>query len=189
MNYKDYHQYCERVLAASAPVAPYTDPMYLKYAKLNVSRMNRWSKELVLNEELVNIVRAISFPQSWIMIAEPWCGDAAPAIPFIVQLAELNPLIQYEIHLRDQEPFLINQYLTNGAKSIPKFIVRDHSGNDVFVWGPRPVLAQDLVQTLKAENADMEKIATQLQHWYNTDKGAAMQHEFIHHFKSYSFDT
>ena len=183
MNYQQYQLLCEEIVASTDPQPPYNNPVYLHYAKLNVSRMNRWWKQLVLNETLVTTLKRFTSPQHWIMIAETWCGDAAPAIPFLVKLSEINPLFTYDIHLRDQEPFLINTYLTNGSKSIPKLIVRDHAGNDLFTWGPRPAKAQVLVDELAKVNADLDTKATQLQNWYNQDMGQSMQAELLSLFE------
>lgn len=183
MNYVAYQQLCEAIVSAQNPQPPYTNPVYMHYAKLNVSRMNRWWRDLELSETLSNYLKDLSSAQTWIIIAEPWCGDAAPAIPFLVKLAELNPLIQYDIQLRDSAPFLIEQYLTNGSKSIPKFIVRDTDGKDLFTWGPRPSSAQALVDELVRNKVDMEVKAVQLQNWYNKDKGEEMQRELMELFK------
>lgn len=182
MQYQEYQHLCEEIVASIDPQPPYNNPVYLHYAKLNVSRMKRWWKQLVLNETLVETLKRFSSAQHWIIIAEPWCGDAAPAIPFLIKLCEINPLFTYDIQLRDQEPFLINQYLTNGSKSIPKLIVRDNAGNDLFTWGPRPAAAQILVDELAKANADLDTKATQLQNWYNQDKGQSMQEELINFF-------
>lgn len=132
MDYQHYIQLFEEVINSETPEQPYTDPKYLTYAKLNYSRMNRWQKTLQLNVDLVTELKKINEFQKWIILMEPWCGDAAPILPFLVRLTAQNPLIQYDLQLRDSEPFLINSYLTNGAKSIPKLIVRDETGNDVF---------------------------------------------------------
>src|SRR5689334_4778445 len=119
MNYNTYLQLFREILNSKMPEPPYTDLKYLHHAKLNYSRMNRWQKTLQLNEDLIIELKKINKPQQWIIIVEPWCGDAAPILPFLVRLAEQNPLIQYDLQLRDQAPFLINSYLNNGAKNIP----------------------------------------------------------------------
>lgn len=179
MNYKAYQLYCEDVLDNKDSKPPYNNPMYLHYAKLNVARMKRWWNNLKLSADLTEQIKRISSPQKWIIIVEPWCGDAAPAVPIISRLAEINSLVTYEIQLRDQEPFLINHYLTNGAKSIPKLIVKDVIGNDLFTWGPRPFSAQVLVDELKGIDADHETTAIALQNWYNGNKGFQMQQELL----------
>lgn len=86
-------------------------------------------------------------------------------------------MITYDLQLRDSEPFLIEDYLTNGGKAIPKLISRDENGNDLFVWGPRPAGAQELMNRLKEENAEFETIKIELQNWYNHDKGKQIQSE------------
>ncbi len=183
MDYQTYLKTFEQIISSETHEPPYTDAQYLKYAKLNFSRMNRWQKTLQLNEDLVAEVKKIDSPQNWIIITEPWCGDGAPIVPFLVRLAEQNPLIQYNLQLRDQEPFLINAYPTNGTKSIPKLIVRDEAGNDLFTYGPRPEAAQQLVNSLKAANVDYDTLNTEVQNWYNKDKGAELQKELLQRFK------
>ncbi len=177
MNFTDYSQLFRTILTAEKPEAPYDDEHYINYVKLNESRQNRWLKKGVLSPELVETVKSISTPQSWIIITEPWCGDASHNVPFLVLMAELNPLITLDIQLRDSEPFLIEHYLTNGGKSIPKLVIRDEQGDDLFVWGPRPEEAQALFLKLKEENADFEQQKIALQEWYNENKGVALQNE------------
>lgn len=120
--------------------------------------------------------------QHWIIIKEAWCGDAAHSLPFLIRLTEVNPLITYELQLRDTAPFLINSYLTKGTKSIPKLIVRDEQGADLFTWGARPRGAQQLMENLKSSNTDAATTKLQLQNWYNQDKGASLQQELMEAF-------
>jgi hypothetical protein len=187
MNYTEYLHFTEQVLSGPEYPAPYNNPAYLEYGRLGLSRMNRWNKVLTLNDDLIQLIRKIDRPQTWIVITEPWCGDAAPMLPFIARLAELNPLIRLDIQLRDQPPFLIEQYLTNGGKSIPKLVVRDVDGQDLFTWGPRPVPARQLVERLNAEGADKSTVIVELQNWYNADRGGAMQEEWMALFSGLSF--
>ena len=172
MNYLAYKTLFEEILSAEIPAAPYDKPDYLNYTKLNQSRMKRWDKHLVLSDAILSKLQEITSPQHWIIITEPWCGDAAHIVPFLIKITEQNPLLSYEIQLRDSEPFLIEQYLTNGkSKSIPKLVSRDEDGKDLFVWGPRPEGAQQLMEELHEAKADFETIKIKLQNWYNDDKG------------------
>src|SRR5579875_3819162 len=113
MEYKEYVQLFEDIIRNKYVQPPYDNPKYLNYAQLNFSRMSRWQKTLQLDKALVNELGKISTRQQWIIIVEPWCGDAAPTLPFLIRLAAQNPLIAYDLQLRDQAPFLINAYLTN----------------------------------------------------------------------------
>lgn len=182
MNYISYKELFDEILNNPNPAAPYKDAMYLDYTKLNRSRMKRWDKQLSLDEDLVSHLKKIKSPQYWIIISEPWCGDAAHIVPFLIRMTEQNEYLTYDIQLRDTEPFLIESYLTNNAKSIPKLIVRDEKGNDLFVWGPRPMQAQELMDNMKAVNADFETSKIALQNWYNEDKGISLNSELIQFF-------
>ncbi len=171
MNFQSYLQYFESILDNPNPSAPYDNPDYFNYTKLNWSRMSRWLKHGVLSPEIKKVISDIQAPQEWIIITEPWCGDAAHIVPFLHMITQLNPLIKVDYELRDSEPFRINTYLTNGGKSIPKLIVRDETGKDLATWGPRPAACQAVYDKLKEEKADFETLKIELQKWYNKDEG------------------
>ncbi len=181
MTFKEYQDYFETIINTpiSEQDAPYDNSDYMDYTKLNWSRMNRWLKTGKLIDEMKETVRGIKRPQNWIIITEPWCGDAAHSVPFIEMIARENPLISTSYSLRDSSPFLIEGYLTNGSKSIPKLLIRDESGQDIAIWGPRPEDCQTFYQRLLDEKADLEKIKTELQIWYNANKGQAVQQELL----------
>ncbi len=177
MNFESYLSYFDTIIKNPSPAAPYDNPDYFNYAKLNWVRMNRWLKTGILSEEMVKIVAAISTPQKWTIITEPWCGDASHVVPFLYKIANLNPLITVNYELRDSEPFRINNYLTNGGKSIPKLIIQNNADEDLTTWGPRPADCQILYDKLKAENVDFETMKIELQKWYNHNEGKAIQEE------------
>lgn len=179
MNYEKYLSIFDEVLSGQLTTAPYDDPYFIEYTRLNHARVHRWEKTLKLLPELVELIRKIQEPQQWIIISEPWCGDAAPALPFLIRLAGINALINYDIQLRDAEPYLIESYLTNGSKSIPKLIVRDQNGKDLFTWGPRPKAAQDFLDELKHIALSKDEIKAELQNWYNKNKGEELQKELL----------
>jgi hypothetical protein len=77
---------------------------------------------------------------------------------------------------------LKTKYLTNGGKSIPKLVVRDVDGLDLFTWGPRPAPARQLVERLNDEGVDKSTVIVELQNWYNADKGGEMQEEWMRLF-------
>lgn len=177
MTFQQYLEYFEQILNSPKPEAPYDQEDYFNYTKLNWSRMNRWLKKGEILPEASAKIKAITVSQQWILITEPWCGDAAHVVPFIKMMSDLNPAIQLDIELRDSEPNRIESYLTNGGKSIPKLIIRDLSGNDLAVWGPRPVACQVLFDELKAKNTDFETLKIELQNWYNEHHGVEIQKE------------
>lgn len=175
MNFKEYLNYFEQIILNPEQYPIYQDENYYKYAKLNWSRTNRWLNKFEPSEETKKLISAIDKPQTWIIITEPWCGDAAHSVPQLVNIVENNPLITIDIQLRDEEPFLIDKYLTNGGKSIPKLIIRDANQQDIAVWGPRPEKLQELFVSLKEEGVEMNEIKEAIQKWYNEDKGIEIQ--------------
>lgn len=179
MTFQEYRAYFESIVAKdpSDQTAPYDQAEYIDYTKLNWSRMNRWLKTGLLSDELKETIGKVTQPQEWIVITEPWCGDAAHNVPFLELMAKENDLITISYVLRDTEPFLIDQYLTNGTKSIPKLIIRNTDRKDLATWGPRPEKCQEMYAQLLNENADFEKIKTKIQIWYNANKGKDIQKE------------
>lgn len=179
MNFEAYLQHFEDILRQKQEEAQglYAQDGFLEYTKLNWSRLNRWLKTGTLSPAFTEILDGVGETQQWIIITEPWCGDAAHIVPFIEMAARRNPLIHATYELRDSEPFRIEQYLSNGSKSIPKLIIRNAAGEDLAVWGPRPAACQDLYLKLKANNAPFDELKTAIQQWYNADKGSEIQRE------------
>lgn len=64
MNFQSYLTYFESILDNPTPPAPYDNPDYFNYVKLNWSRMNRWLKHGVLSEEINEVVSRINVSQS-----------------------------------------------------------------------------------------------------------------------------
>jgi hypothetical protein len=72
----------------------------------------------------------------------------------------------------------MDQYLTNGGRSIPKLICLDQQFQEVFIWGPRPQKIQQVVLETKAEGiTDHAVLIERIQNAYNQDKTASIQFE------------
>lgn len=179
MNEQQYLAYMNSIVSTplEAHEAPYNRADYMEYTKLNTSRQSRWLKTQELSEGLKSLLSSINSPQEWLVITEPWCGDAAHVNPFIMLAARENELINLRFELRDSAPFSIEKYLTNGSKSIPKLIIRNENGQDLATWGPRPEGCQTLYQELKDAKAPLDEVLTKVQNWYNADKGQQIQAE------------
>ena len=176
MNWQEYTNYFTEILESTEYKEPYNDD-FLNYTRLNQSRSNRWLKHGIISDALKNQIAKIQQKQTWILITEPWCGDASHCNPFIFKMSELNDLIELKIQLRDSDSEIDN-YLTNGGKSIPILIIRDELGNDLAVWGPRPKACQIVFDELKSREVDFITFKTELQNWYNKDQGHEIQQEF-----------
>ncbi len=151
---------------------------YQHYIPLNKSRFTRSLKQGVITQELTEVIRAINEKQDWVIITEPWCGDAAQIVPYLFKIAALNPHINVVVQLRDSHSE-IESYLSNGKMSIPKLIVRNKQGIDLFTWGPRPQKLETIYLELINKNENIDDIKTILQKWYNDDKGKKIQEEIM----------
>lgn len=146
---------------------------------LNAQRMKRIDKQCVLNPELVNVLKEINKPVTWLLITESWCGDGAQCIPVIAKMAEQNSNINLQLILRDENLTIMDKFLSNGARAVPKLIfIQDKLVKDV--WGARPKRIQDMVLEYKRinPNASHDEFVTTLHLWYAKDKTQSIQIEF-----------
>jgi len=145
----------------------------VNYTALNDRRMKRWDKTVKISEDAITAIENSKRKMTWLVLTESWCGDAAHIMPVINKVAELNENIDYKIVLRDENEALMNEFLTNGAKSIPKLIMIDDETNEVVnTFGSRPSVATQLVNDYKAEHGKLTpEFKEDLQRWYNKDKG------------------
>ena len=183
MNYNTYREEFE-FRAKGTPLRPIVRPEYENYTKLNFSRVNRWEKKGELSTETLEAIGNIDRDLDWILITEPWCGDAAHSVPFIQMMVAESDKINMEIYLRDEHPELMEKYHTNGSHSIPKLVVRDrNTKEDLFVWGPRPVELESIRLELKDE-MEYSELSKIIQKWYNDDKGSTVQKEILEGLKN-----
>lgn len=173
LSYVSYKKLVEDLLRQNESTVKVQDESLTEYSKLNQRRMKRWDKTLKISEEAEAKVKAYDEKLIWLVISEGWCGDAAHSLPVMNKLAELNPNIELKIVLRDENEELMNQFLTNGGKSIPKLIMYRPKAQKVFAeWGPRPTTATQMVEAYKTEHGKLDaEFKEQLQLWYNKDKG------------------
>jgi len=91
----------------------------------------------------------------------------------INKLAELNEGIDLRIVSRDNHPELMDNFLTNNGRSIPKLIAYDQKNGEVVdTWGPRPSEATQMVNDYKEKHGSLDpEFKENLQVWYNKNKG------------------
>lgn len=183
MNWAEYETKFEEVLDGTNRNDPYDQKVYQEYVKLNQSRISRWLKKDIMTAEMKDVVDSITSPQKWVLITEPWCGDAAHSTPAINMITELSDKVELEVQLRDVDSEIDN-YLTNGGKSIPMLIVRDENGKDLFTWGARPKACQDMVIEMKTMDLSLQDKNMRIQQWYNKDKGVTIQKELAELLKN-----
>jgi len=182
MTYADYRQMGIALHAEGRTTGPNQSADLVSYAKMNEQRMHRLDKTVTIVPELTAVLKAISSPQTWIVITEDWCGDAAQNVPALAKMAAINPLINLRLILRDENPQIMQHFLTNGGTSIPVFIVLNETNQLLAHWAPRPAPAQKmLIDWKKAPEPKMSfaDFATELHKWYAHDKTVTLQAEML----------
>ncbi|WP_299114660.1 thioredoxin family protein [uncultured Winogradskyella sp.] len=172
-SYQNYRDLVTKLVEENSTTGNEKTEALANYTMLNDRRMKRWDKTVKLSEEAKTKIQNFSNNITWLVITESWCGDAAHVMPVINKVAELNDNIDYKIVLRDDNDALMDQFLTNGGRAIPKLVMIDNNTNEVVnTFGPRPTVATAMVNTYKAEHGQLTpEFKEDLQRWYNKDKG------------------
>jgi hypothetical protein len=113
-----------------------------------------------------------------LVIAEDWCGDASSTIPIVARLAEQAPAFELRLIRRDEHPDVMDQYLTNGARSIPIVIALDEQFREIGHWGPRPALLQEWVMANRPTVPKAE-LYPRVRSWYARDRGETTLREVL----------
>ena len=181
ISYIKYRKMVSDLLAAGKVTGDKQTPELVHYSLLNETRMNRLDKKVIIPEENIQKLLNLKKEYTWIVIAEGWCGDVAQLLPILNKLAVITPHIELKIVFRDENPALMNLFLTNGTRSIPKLVILDRKTKDVLGhWGSRPAPATKLVKSYRDQYGKIDDtIKTELQLWYLHDKGLTTQEEVI----------
>lgn len=181
MTYVEYRNLVKDLAKNRATTGPEQLESLINYTELGDRRMNRWDKTIKISEDLEKEVSKLDRKLLFLVLTESWCGDAAPSLPVINKVAELSPKIEMRIVLRDENPKLMDEFLTNGTRSIPKLIVLDKESEEIIgEWGPRPSIATKMVRDFKEEHGHLTSDFKQdLQVWYNKDKGQNIQEDLL----------
>ncbi len=192
--YAEYRTMIDGLLEKNQTTGENHSEDMLGYTRLNVSRMKRLDKTTRLTEETLALLQQIDRPLIWLVITEGWCGDAAQIIPVFQKMVDQQPLIDLRLILRDENLELMDAFLTDGGRSIPKLICIDAESKEILGdWGPRPIEAQAQVMAVKAELAQIEdpearkkryqESQNELHLWYARDKTKSIQREFVAKFQ------
>jgi hypothetical protein len=113
-------------------------------------------------------------------IAEDWCGDASNLVPVFGRLARDSEWVDLRVVKRDENPDLMDMYLTNGSRSIPIVVIMDEDCLPVGRWGPRPVELQEFViREKRAGERSSPEIYRETRRWYARDRGRTTLREML----------
>ena len=180
LSYEGYRAFVSALLTNGKATGMEQSEALTNYSLLNNKRMKRLDKTIKLSEETLQEFQKISEPKTWLVLTEGWCGDAAQSLPVLNKIAKSTDKIDLKVILRDENLPLMDLFLTNGGRSIPKLIALDKDNNVIDSWGPRPTTASKMVADYKEKNSALDpQFKQDLQLWYNKDKGENVQADFV----------
>lgn len=180
-SYSEYRQFVSELISEGKSTGHNQTEDLLGYSKLNETRINRLEKTIKVPEEISVMLNKLDKEYIWLTITEGWCGDAAQIVPVLHKMEEASNKIDLRLVLRDDNDELMQLFLTNGSKSIPKVIILDKNTNDIVAtWGPRPEPARKLIADYKKQHGVVdEPVKIELQKWYLKDKGLTTMTELV----------
>ncbi len=180
-SYEEYRNLLSNLLKVGKTTGNDQSEAMIHYAELNEARLHRLDKTIQVTEEVKLKLEQLNKEYLWLVISEGWCGDAAQILPILNKMALVSDAVELRIILRDDNEEVMNMFLTNGTKSIPKLIIIDkETGEVVNDFGPRPEGAKQLILDYKAIHGVVDETAKiELQKWYLQDKGVSTQNEIM----------
>lgn len=180
LSYDEYREMIDELLEQDKTTGTNHSDEMVEYTRMNVHRMSRLDKQVELKDSLVDEIKQLDQEWVWLIITEAWCGDAAQNIPALVKMTNLNENINLKFILRDQHIDIMDEYLTNGGRSIPKLVcLNAETLEELGTWGPRPEVLQEKAMAWKEDpDTSMEEWAEKLHAWYAHNMTRRIQSEF-----------
>ena len=171
ISFEEYFKKTEEIVNKDKEKLTPAEKEMLEYYKLGVQRMSRMMKVYKPDEEQVKTLENKNFKGKILIISEGWCGDAGQTVPAVSLFFEGKNEVR--IVYRDENPDLIDQFLTNGTRSIPIVVILDENDGVIAHWGPRPAYGTELLKKYKAdpENYPKTQFYNDLQVYYAKNRG------------------
>lgn len=178
MPYEDYLEYMKSLIEKSPELKDRKAIERHRYLTNNYRISLKIEENYTVSDNLKKLIEAITEPQLWMVLTEPWCGDSAQCLPYIAKFARCTSYIDLRILLRDKNLDIMDQYLTEGKRGIPKLVAFDQEGNELFQWGPRPQGAANLFKKDRKAGLSKDAIMEKLHLWYAQFNSEVMEKEF-----------
>ncbi|APD05784.1 hypothetical protein UJ101_00232 [Flavobacteriaceae bacterium UJ101] len=179
LDFDTFIQLTNKLLEQNQTTNQLNDESLLDHTKLNITRINRLLKTISIPSEIIAKIEPYQNSYTFLVLTEGWCGDASQVLPVLRNLELASPFISLKIILRDENLELMDQFQTNGTRSIPKvIIIKDNQ--IIGDWGPRPKELMDLTATFKKDDQYTKtEFMKDVQKWFNKDKGETILKEII----------
>lgn len=182
ISFEEYLQLTKDILDGKIPRAGiYLNDNTFRYTRSNLERMLKVLDNILLNQKLYNLLSDLEERWLWLVISEPWCGDASWGTPALCMIGAASDKIDFRILLRDTHTEIMKNYQTEGSDSIPKLIcLRKKDLKELGTWGPRPKELQEIVTSYKQQkDFDYKESVRQLHAWFEADMTKSTQEEMI----------
>ena len=176
ISYEEYRDQVVQYAKNRTSSNPTPSVAHTQYTILNNSRMKRLDRTLKIEDQVINKLKTYSEKVTWLVLTESWCGDAAQVLPVINKLATTAENIDLRILYRDENTELMDHFLTNESRSIPKLIAFDTNKQEVLnEWGPYPQVLSEKIKNFKDIHGSLTpKFKEEIQIWYNKNKGKSI---------------
>ena len=113
-----------------------------------------------------------------LVLTEIKCPDSVTVLPVVQKWSESLDGIKMRILARDENLDIMDNYLTNGGRAIPKLIFLDETFNEIGHWGPRPVDIQAFYEKhreqIKAGEMDKTDVHKKMRQMYAKERGRSI---------------
>ena len=154
---------------------------YDKYIPINQRRIKRIRKTLAkasLRDEVNAALAGVVPGTKMLVLNEFWCGDGAQILPVHEAMeAASGGRLEVRVLMRDAHLDVMDLFLTNGGRAIPKTVLLNADLEVLGSWGPRPAEAMALVKRIKSDPAIAHTYSEEVHRWYTQDKQQNIQAE------------
>ncbi|GAK92228.1 thioredoxin [Nonlabens ulvanivorans] len=151
ISYEQYRAFVEAHTVNGTNSGDEVTEALAEYTKLNNQRMKRLDKTLKILPQYQEFLNSFDKDVYFLIITESWCGDAAQTMPMMNKVAQAAG-VDFKVVLRDENPLLMERFLTNGGRAIAKLILVDkNTGLPVTTWDLDLLKRLNLLQMKKLQ--------------------------------------
>jgi thioredoxin family protein len=158
--------------------------LHRHYTRYNWDRYESIRRKHKISAAFADAIRRVPGVQTWLVITEHWCSDAAFSVPVIQAAAECHSDVDLRILYRDENPEVMDRYLTGESRSIPILAVFDDQGHELLRWGSKPKAAAIFRKDLVRKATEPKKLSLTMVEWYEDGGWLEVEQELTEAFNS-----